>query len=276
MRINKNSDGTVVSRNKTWSAVALLAAILGGAGAMAQADRQEVVPPALQAENDAVIEAERSEEVIIRSSKGPRVGASDEEIFLDSAPVAPKPPKVLKGPKALKSAKAPKQPKGPVVVLKKERITDAGLEQRMERLERMIEDLAGNHSEGDRIHMKNGPFEFQEKEFGRLQKEIERAGRQAEIAAKRFRGHPGMENDFVFEHKIEIAGNARMQRKALEAQRKALEKQLEVIDQRLESLEQNDEGEEGQEEGDELREEEAGRIEIQKEQKDGEPSLPPE
>ena len=133
----------------------------------------------------------------------------------------------------------------------------------MERLERMIEDL----SEHDRPRRKDAPFEYEQKEFGRVQKEIERAGRDAEIALKRLRKHPRTENDFVFEHKIEIAGNAKMQRKALEAQRKALEKQIEALNRQLQSLEHT-------EEGDQETDNENGKI--RKEQEAIQPSLPPE
>ena len=263
MKFNPYSNGTVVRRQKIARAVALLAVMWGGAAAMAQADGQGE-GGALPVENDAVMEAERSEDVLIRSSKRPRraaptgvVGAASGEEILDAAPSAPRPPKRPgAGPKPLTPGKAPK---GPTVFLKKGK--DTSVEQRLERLERMIE----NPAEEDRMRRKNAPLAFQQKEFARAQKEIERAGRDAEMAVRRLRKHPGMANDFVFEHKIEIAGNARMQRKALEAQRKALEKQIEVIDQRLESLEENEESEE-----------EEGKSDVRQEQQAVEPSLPPE
>ena len=66
----------------------------------------------------------------------------------------------------------------------------------------MIENLAEN----DRMTRKQA-FEFNGKEFARVQKEIDRAMRDADRTVKRMNPGPGGKDDFVFEHKFEFEGH---------------------------------------------------------------------
>lgn len=131
-------------------------------------------------------------------------------------------------------------------------------------------------AESDRLMRKKGEaLEFNEKEMAKVQREIERAAREAGTIARQFhRGHPdgkddflpGGKGNFVFEHDFGIAGDAKFQRKALEAHRKALEKQLESINKRIEALDES---------GEEVIEEDR-EIETSDKPETPEPSLPPD
>ena len=138
----------------------------------------------------------------------------------------------------------------------------------MQRLEQKLDALA----ERERTSRKN-ELVLNDKAMAKVQKEIDRASREADVAIRKFHfTHPGGEDAFAFEHKFHVAGTSKAQRKALEAQRMALEKQLEAIDRRLEELE---------EEGEEIvkddgtagsKKDEAGASTKE----DAKPSLPPE
>src|SRR5687768_9521554 len=156
MRFDQDSDRTIIPKHKRFSTIALLAAILGGVAALAQ--------PALEAENEAVIEAGRGKDVIIRSSNKPFiagpagviVAAPDEEVFSDTAPAISDAPD---------APDAPKAPDAPRAARPKRKIQnqneDESVQRRLMELERKIDNLA----ERDRIRLKNSPFEFNQKEF---------------------------------------------------------------------------------------------------------------
>jgi hypothetical protein len=151
---------------------------------------------------------------------GVLVTAPDEEIIIEGKP------KIGGGPD---SPDAPPMVRRKVKIEKGDRKIEGDVEQRLARLERMIERLTERETEG--------AFAFNDKQFGKLQKDLNRATREADIAVKRMeKGNPEFGKNFTFEHKIAIAGSAKAQKKALEAQRKALQKQMEAIDKRIESL----------------------------------------
>jgi hypothetical protein len=167
------------------------------------------------------------------------IAAPDEEIIIEGKP---------------KLGGGPDSPDAPPAIRRKLKIEkgerkEGDIEQRLARMERMIERLVERESVG--------AFAFNDKEFSRVQKDLNRATREAEIAVRRLdKGHPEFGKNFMFEHKIAVAGSAKAQRKALEAQRKALQKQMQAIEKRLESLE--DEGDDDDENGSEkLQEEES-------------------
>jgi len=179
--------------------------------------------PAMDSESDMIVEPGRIQlkPAKIGAPAGVIIAAPDEEIIIEGAP---------------KIDGKPESPDAPPAIRRKIRIekgdkkAEADIEQRLARMERMIEKLVERE--------KVSAFAFNDKEFSRLQKDLNRATREADIAVKRLeKGHPEFGKNFTFEHKIAVAGNAKAQRKALEAQRKALQKQMEAIDKRLESLE---------------------------------------
>ncbi|HEX7859470.1 MAG TPA: hypothetical protein VF773_04030 [Verrucomicrobiae bacterium] len=232
-----------------------------------------LTPPNVEVENDAAIEAGedklelRSGKARIAGPPGVIIAAPDEEIILESKPRKVAQPVGVKPPKAEKKVRIVKMGEG-----------EDALERRLERLEQKLEALADN----DRMLRKQS-LALNEKQLAKIQGDIDRATREADVAVRRFKFHPGEQNDFVFEHKIAIAGDARSQRKALEAQRKALEKQLESINQRLEAIEENDtEGDEDRSGGS------GGVIEFKNDnapgrkgddapgRKDSAPALPPD
>lgn len=229
---------------QSLSATALVAALLS-----TPTSAQDIV----EVERDAVVEANRAGEISIETRTGPIaapagvfVAAPDEEII-----VAPK------------KAGSPDAPKPPAVSRKKAKAKDGGadsdMERRLERIERMVESLAEN----DRMAKKGGAVFFDGKEFAKVQKDIDRATRDANLAMRKMhRGVPG-EDEFVFEHKVAIAG-LKSQRKALEAHRKALQKQVEALDKQLEALDE------------EARAEKHEENETQKDDKESKPELPPE
>jgi hypothetical protein len=165
----------------------------------------------------------------IAAPGGVLVTAPDEEIIIDTKPRFRDEPD---------SPDAPPTVRRKIKIEKGDKRIESDVEQRLARMERMIERLAERENDGT--------FAFNDQQFGRLQKDLNRATREADIAVKRLElEHPEMGKNFTFEHKIAVAGSAKTQRKALEAQRKALQKQMEAIDKRLESLkdEANDERE---------------------------------
>jgi predicted ribosome quality control (RQC) complex YloA/Tae2 family protein len=142
------------------------------------------------------------------------IAAPDEEIILQSAPGKPR------------------------VQIKKnlESKANGDIERRLDRMERIIENLVEN----DRMLRKHGPVvAFNGKEFAKVQKDMDRAMREADIAIRRM--PKPVRNDFNFENHFSFKGDGANQRKVLEAQRKALQKQLEVLDRQLESLDQEPE-----------------------------------
>jgi hypothetical protein len=164
----------------------------------------------------------------IAGPAGVVIAAPDEEIIIEGKPESPD---------------APPTPRRKVKIEKGEKKIEGDMEQRLARMERMIERLVERE--------KVGAFAFNDKQFGKLQRDLDRATREADIAVKRLeKGHPEFGKNFTFEHKIAVAGSAKAQRKALEAQRKALQKQMEAIDKRLESLE-DDADEDGAEKSEE-------------------------
>lgn len=220
-------------------------------------------PGVIEIENDAVVEAGKSGEVEIRTFKRPIGGPAgvevispDEEIVIDTKPKKPTPPK------------GPKPPK----VEKKIRITngdgDEEMARRMERLEQKLEAMSERNQS-----MRRNEIVLNDKAMAKVQREVDRAAREADVAIRKFHfAHPGGEDAFAFEHKFHIAGTSKAQRKALEAQRMALEKQLEAIDRRLEEL---------GEEGDEIVKDDgtggSKKVEAGASTKeDAKPSLPPE
>jgi chaperonin cofactor prefoldin len=144
------------------------------------------------------------------------VAAPDEEVVIKAKKPAPP-----AGPKAPKGA--------PKMVIRHKQGEDS-MERRMARLEQMVERLAEREQRLERFE-----GDFQRPELGKLQEDIERAARDADLAMRRFH-RAGKGKDFVFEHKFALEGDVKMQRKALEAQRKAMEKHLEAIDKQLEKL----------------------------------------
>ena len=162
----------------------------------------------VEIEADTQIKAPKAK---ISAPPGVIIAAPDEDIILETAPGKPR----------LQINK--KNPDGQA---------NADLERRLERMERMIENLVEN----DRINRKNGPVvAFNGKEFAKAQKDIDRAMREADIAIRKMPKTP--KSDFNFEHHFSFKGDGKNQRKVLEAQRKALQKQLEALDRQLESLE---------------------------------------
>ena len=157
----------------------------------------------------------------IAAPAGVIIAAPDEEIIIEGKPDINGDPD---------SPDAPPTVRRKLKIEKGDKKIEGDLEERLARMERMIERLVERE--------KVGAFAFNEKEFGKLQRDLNRATREADIAVKRLeKGNPEFGRNFTFEHKIAVAGSAKAQRKALEAQRKALQKQMEAIDKRLESLE---------------------------------------
>jgi hypothetical protein len=150
----------------------------------------------------------------IAAPPGVIIAAPDEDIILETAPGKPR----VEINKKVRTGKA-----------------DSDIERRLDRMERMIETLVEN----DRMNRKNGPVvAFNGKEFAKVQKDMDRAMREADIAIRKM---PKIgKDDFNFEHHFSFKGDGRNQRKVLEAQRKALQKQLEVLDRQLESLDQEE------------------------------------
>ena len=116
----------------------------------------------------------------------------------------------------------------------------ADFERRLARLERMIENIVSEGKGKKAFAFGPGAFppdiHFDQKEFGKMRKEIDRATREADLAARRIQKiHPNINREIRIEGKL-AGPHGKMQRKALEAQRKALEKQLQALDHRLESL----------------------------------------
>ena len=198
-----------------------------------------LTPPNVEVENDAVTEASedklelRSGKARIAAPPGVVIAAPDEEIILESKPRKVAPPVGVKPPKGEKKVRIVKMGEG-----------EDALERRLERLEQKLEALAEN----DRMLRKQS-LALNEKQLAKIQGDIDRATREADVAVRRFKFQPGEQNDFVFEHKFAIAGDGKSQRKALEAQRKALEKQLEAINQRLDTLEEDGNEDDGDQKG---------------------------
>lgn len=119
---------------------------------------------------------------------------------------------------------------------------EATLERRMDRLEKMLEQLLAR--DGSPKNKETGlNFNWNDNEFGRMQKEIERAAKDAERVA--------MEMQKTHAQHWKDAGwpggkHFKMQRQVLEAQRKNLERQLQSVEQRLDALEDEEEESEEQ------------------------------
>ena len=175
----------------------------------------------------------------IAAPAGVIIAAPDDEIIIEGNPDINGDPD---------SPDAPPTVRRKLKIEKGDKKIEGDIEQRLARMERMIERLVERE--------KVGAFAFNEKEFGKLQRDLNRATRDADIAVKRLeKGHPEFGRNFTFEHKIAVAGSAKAQRKALEAQRKALQKQMEAIDKRLDSL--KDEADENGDGAEKLKEQES-------------------
>jgi hypothetical protein len=171
----------------------------------------DTVDAPVEIEVDTQIKAPKGK---ISAPPGVIIAAPDEEIILQSAPGKPR------------------------VQIKKnlESKANGDIERRLDRMERIIENLVEN----DRMLRKHGPVvAFNGKEFAKVQKDMDRAMREADIAIRRM--PKPVRNDFNFENHFSFKGDGANQRKVLEAQRKALQKQLEVLDRQLESLDQEPE-----------------------------------
>ena len=195
--------------SKTVSVIASCAALQIALPAYSQELPPSDVPAAapVEVEVDTQIKAPKpAKRARVAAPPGVIVAAPDEDIILETAPGKPR------------------------VQLKKnaEGKANVDIERRLDRMERMIENLVEN----DRMNRKNGPVvAFNGKEFEKLQMDLDR------VATLRKAPKLG-KDDFNFEHHFSFKGDGKNQRKVLEAQRKALQKQLEVLDRQLESLDQ--------------------------------------
>ena len=126
---------------------------------------------------------------------------------------------------------------------------DGSVEERLERLERMIEELVARdkatYGNDGTSHRWQG-YKLDPNEFGRMQREMERANKEVERAAKEAsRNLQEAQKNWNFEGFQNFQWgdfkNPKAHRKALEAQRKALEKQLQAVEQRLDALQDEEE-----------------------------------
>jgi beta-lactamase regulating signal transducer with metallopeptidase domain len=160
---------------------------------------------------------------------------------------------------------------------------DASVERRLDRLEKMIEDLvasekggfpkAGVYAPGGGGYGVGG-FGVNPKEMARMQKEMERAHKDIERAAKELHGKHqsfsfGAGHSFNFDGK-----NAKAHRKALEAHRKALEKQIEKINEQLTELEQEENAEEEADDEEKSKEKEKAKDKGDADDSDSAPEKP--
>jgi hypothetical protein len=168
-------------------------------------------PPPVDVTADAPVEIEVDTQIKAPKGKisappGVIIAAPDEDMILETAPGKPR-------------VQIKKNPDGK---------PNGDIERRLERMERMIENLVEN----DRVNRKNSPvLAFNGKELDKLQKDLDR------VATFRKAPKPP-KGDFNFEHHFSFKGDGKNQRKVLEAHRKALQKQLEALDRQVESLDQ--------------------------------------
>ena len=156
--------------------------------------------------------------------------------------VAPEPPAHAAHPPAPRKARASGDADGKT------------LERRLERLERMVEELAGREKGGKEkelsfsfahpkpdVNVNVDHFKFDEKEMAKMQKEIARSVREVEKVAREMgKGHS--DGAYVDGKPAEAAEiHLKAQRQALEAQRKNLERELRSIKQRIEALDRDKE-----------------------------------
>ena len=128
------------------------------------------------------------------------------------------------------------------------------VEARLDRLERMIEELVARDKD---VYGKGGGFpqpgfKYDPKELARMQKELEHSNKEVERAAKEAaKSFADAQKNWNFEgfqnFQFGDFKNPKAHRKALEAQRKALEKQLQVIEQRLDALQDEEEADQDEE-----------------------------
>ena len=194
---------------KTLSVVAASAALQIPTYSQDLPPANVAVDAPVEIEVDTQIKAQKGK---ISAPPGVIIAAPDEEIILETASGKPR----VEINKKVRAGKA-----------------DSDIERRLERMERLIENLVEN----DHMLRKNAPVvAFNGKEFAKVQKDMDRAMREADMAIRKM--PKPVKNDFNFEHHFSFKGDGKNQRKVLEAQRKALQKQLEVLDRQLESLDQ--------------------------------------
>ena len=154
---------------------------------------------------------------------------------------------------------------------------DGSVEERLDRLEKMIEELVGREKGGFSYGTYGKGSAFHDawqghdpKEFARMQRELERANKEVERAAKdAARSLQEAQKNWNFEGFQNFQWgdfkNPKAHRKALEAQRKALEKQLQAVEQRIDALQDEEE------ELDEKAEEKEDRIKEKIKEKQNKP-----
>src|SRR5688572_4031990 len=163
--------------NKTLALIASCAALQLHSQEQPPADVTADAP--VEVEADTQIKAPKAaKRARIAAPPGVIIAAPDEDIILETAPGKPR------------------------VQLKKnaDGKANADIERRLERMERMIENLVEN----DRMNRKNGPVvAFNGKELERLQKDLDR------VATFR---KPG-KDEFNFEHHFSFKGDGKVHRK---------------------------------------------------------------
>jgi beta-lactamase regulating signal transducer with metallopeptidase domain len=178
---------------------------------------------------------------------------------------------------------------------------DRGLEERLERLERMVEQLTGDRKEGrnkdanfnfDSKHEwhhfdpkfheqmeKQFNFKFKQEEMDRIhehaRRSAEQGAKEAKNAAKeaeRMAKEMARKGEFGTQVRVETHIDLKPlkeEKKALENQRKALEKQLQAIERQLDAMErQEDHAEEAREREEEAREREEEAREREEENRE--------
>ena len=143
------------------------------------------------------------------------------------------------------------------------------LERRLERLERMVEELAGRekgskekdlafsfaHPKPD-VNVNVDHFKFDDKQMAKIEKEIARSTREVEKVAREM-AKTHSDRAHIDGKPVEAAEmHLKAQRQALESQRKNLERQLRSIEQRIEALDREKERSEERRERTEEREKE--------------------
>ncbi len=266
MILDKNRNSSPRTSRKSVGLMGVTAVIMAAIG-VGFAPRVAVAQSADALEPAVTVTADLDEVSVDIAPPEPEI-AINPRVRVSPVPVRPRPPRlavaavpVIPGAGPFIAAEPAEIAEPAVTPKRKPRAAvttedDGSVAKRLDRLEKMIEELVGREKEekgemgfgGGGYARGRGNFgtygeawAADPKEMARLHKEIERTQKEFERASKGLKGaHQfsfGAQN-FHFDGKP-----LKAHRKVLEAQRKALEKQLESINERIAELEQEEDAE---------------------------------